>query len=447
MTSNRQISVGLISLGCPKNLVDSELMMGSLIKEHFRVARSAYDCDIALINTCAYIDDAKKETIDHIFKLIDLKQKGKIRGLVVTGCFPQKYGKELKEEIPEVDACLGSSALDEIVPTIQSLLKGRGIYKTKKPSNPYNENIKRFNVSYPHSRYLKISEGCNHKCSFCTIPEIRGHYRSRPLNPILNEARRMLREGVKEINVIAQDITYYGMDTHHKPQLPKLIRSLDGLPGDFWIRLFYSYPSRITDELIEVIKKSKHVCHYLDLPLQHASDGVLKQMKRGITQSRTVKLIEKIKTKIPDIIIRTSFITGFPGEDARDFKCLMKFVEKTRFDKVGVFCYSDEESAPSFKLKKKVSKRLAEKRRDELMRLQQKISYSANRSLIGSQVKVLIDIPTNSKGVAQGRTYRDAIEIDGKVFVKSSKKLKNGDFVDVEIRSAGPYDVRGAMKE
>jgi len=443
--------VGLVTLGCPKNLVDSELMIGSLVKEGYTLAPSVEECDVALINTCAFIDASKKESIDQILDLAALKTSGKIQGLVVMGCLSQKYGEEVRREIPEIDAFIGTGDLEKIVPTVKSILKRKEaqetktIYEVGDPSYLYDDKSPRFQLTLPHTRYIKVSEGCNHTCSFCVIPQLRGSHRSRTIDSIVEEARQMVAAGVKEINLIGQDLTYFGVDTEGQLLLPKLIRALDQIPDIPWIRLFYAYPSFVTDELIETIAESEHVCHYLDMPLQHASDSMLKSMKRGITQEKTVKLVHKLRGAIPDLSLRTTFITGFPGETESDFLELLEFLKEMRFEKMGVFTYSDEPDAASYHLKTKVPSRVKKDRQERLMELQQKISLSANKALEGQTLEVLIDAPSSKEGIALGRTYRDAPDIDGKVFVKSSHQLKAGDVVSAKVARGLEYDLEAVL--
>jgi len=334
--------VGLISLGCPKNLVDSEVMIGSLLGKGYVLSPSVEECDIALINTCAFIGPAQKESVDNILELAELKTNGTIKGLIVMGCLSQKYGEDIKKEIPEIDAIIGTGELEKIVPAAEKIMEGEKMYEVGTPEFLYSHTTPRFQLTSKHTSYLKVSEGCNHTCAFCVIPQLRGKHRSRTIEDIVQEATRMVDNGVREVNLIAQDLTYFGMDTEGKLLLPDLVQALDVIPNMGWIRLFYAYPSMVTKRLIETIRDSEHVCHYLDIPLQHASNRVLKLMKRGITQEKTKEMLEEFRSTIPGLSVRTTFITGFPGETEEDFEILLNFVQQARFDKFGVFTFSDE---------------------------------------------------------------------------------------------------------
>jgi len=437
--------VGLVTLGCPKNLVDSEVTLGILAKNGFDLAPSVEECDIALINTCAFIDASKKESIDNILELAELKNSGRIQGLVVMGCLSQKHGDEVRREIPEVDAILGTGDFDKISSTLKSVLRGKPVFQVSNPLYIYDETTPRLQLTPRHSRYIKVSEGCDHACAFCIIPQLRGKHRSRPLVSIVEEARLMAASGVQEINLIAQDLTYYGMDTEGKLLLPDLIRAMDQVPNVNWVRLFYAYPSLVTDAVIEAIRESRHICRYLDMPLQHASDRMLVAMRRGITQAKTKTLIEKLRSRIPDLSLRTTFIVGFPGETEEDFEQLTAFIRETRFDKVGVFTYSDEEHAVSHDFKDKVPQKTKEKRRDILMSLQQEISLEIHRALEGKICDVLVDEITE-KGDVIGRTHRDAPEIDGKMIIrKPARPVKPGDVVAVKVTKGLAYDLEGEI--
>lgn len=444
MTPRRPLSVGLVTLGCPKNLVDSEVMMGTLLKEGYVMAPSVESCDVAVINTCAFIEDSKKESIDNLLDLVELKKKGRIRVLVLAGCLPQKYGDEIKKEIPEVDAYLGTGEFYKITRTVREVLKGKQIYQIDNPEFLYDESTPRLGLTPVHSRYVKVSEGCNHSCTFCIIPQLRGRQRSRSVSSLIKEAQAMGRSGAKEINLIAQDLTSFGKDLGGRPLLPDLIRELDKIKEIHWIRLLYTYPTSVTDEMIKAIRESKKVCHYLDMPLQHASNKILKAMGRGASHEHAVRVIEKFRKAVPDSAIRTTFITGFPGETEKDFKVLEKFISETRFDKVGTFIYSDERDAASYRMKGKVPKKIKEARQRRLMELQQKISLEINKSMEGKRFEVLVD-EALSKTKALGRTYREAPGIDGNVILKADKKLKPGDLVQAIITKGLEYDLEAKV--
>jgi ribosomal protein S12 methylthiotransferase len=441
MISSPSIRVGLISLGCPKNLVDSEVMLGSLVEKGFEFSSSVDDCDIAVINTCAFIGPAQKESVDNILELVELKNDGKIKGLIVMGCLSQKYGDELKKEIPEIDAIVGTGEYSKIVPVAEKVMKGERSYEVAVPEFVYNSASPRIQLTSPHTAYLKVSEGCNHTCSFCVIPQLRGKHRSRTIPDIVIEATAMVERGVREINLIAQDLTYFGMDTEGKLTLPDLIEALDEIPGIGWIRLYYAYPSMVTQRLIDTIAKSKHVCRYLDVPLQHASDKILKSMRRGTDQAKTEKMLADFRAGIPGLSVRSTFIVGFPGETDEDFDILLDFIKRARFDKLGVFTFSDEKDATSYPMTDKVSEKTMQDRKERLMIAPQEASVFVNQSLVGREYDLLIDIPTNEEGVSIGRTYRDAPDIDGKVFLKSEKQYQAGDLVPVRITRGMEYDL------
>ncbi len=423
------VKVGILSLGCPKNLVDSEAILSEFSKKGYKIVDEVAKSDIAIVNTCAFIEDAKKESIDAILDLIQLKKEGAIKKIIVMGCLPQRYEKVLKKEFKEIDAFLGvedfsrSSAPDRIL------------------------------ITPAHYAYIKISEGCDNKCKYCVISKIRGQYKSRSINHILKDINTVYDNSngcLKEINLISQDLAYYGMDLYGKLSLAKLLLSLN--ENKFvketkklkWIRLLYAHPAHFTDELIEVIKNSNRICKYIDLPIQHINDKILKVMGRKTTKKNILDLIHKLRKNIPDIAIRSSLIVGLPGEGEKEFKELLDFMNEVKFQRLGIFTYSREEDTPAFHFKKQVSEKIKSQRLDEAMRLQQDISNQINASFFNKTLTVLIDeIDSKEAGSYVGRSYLDAPEVDGQVYVKSKKLLKPGDFVDVKITDTLEYDLVG----
>ena len=440
-----RVSVGMLSLGCPKTLVDSELVLGLLDKNRYQIAKHVSDCDIALLNTCTFINEAKEQSIDHILNLAELKKEGRIKALVVLGCLVQRYQKELEREFGEVDAFVGTgdylvlnSVLDQVVQ------KKRISYVGHSPGFLYTSEIERIPLTPRYTRYIKISEGCDHVCSFCTIPSFRGKHRSRTLNDIVREANQLVEEGAREIVLTGQDTTYFGRDIEKKFLLAELLKELNEIEKLKWIRVLYAYPSCVTDELIEAIGSLEKVCHYLDMPLQHISDPILKSMKRGMTKKSTSALIEKLRKRIPDLAIRTTFIVGYPGETDEEFHELLGFMEMAHFDRLGMFTYSHEEGSEAALLQDRVPESVKEKRFHEGMMLQQKISKRNNELLIGETLSILIEGKEGNKvNLYRGRSYMDAPEVDGLVYVSVPKGvgLEKGDFVSAQIMGAQEYDL------
>ncbi len=451
INQSKQISVGMLSLGCPKTLVDSELILGFLEPSRFRVAKHITDCDIAILNTCAFIQDAKEESIDHILKLVELKEAGQIKAIIVLGCLVQRYHSELQDELSEIDAFLGTADYEQINEVLNRVIAKKTFSQvTAKPGFLYTSKMNRIPLTPFFSRYLKISEGCDHVCSFCTIPKFRGKHRSRLIEDIVTEARGLIASGTKELILTGQDTTFFGRDTHHTYLLAKLLGELDSLNGLEWIRLLYAYPSCVTRELIHAIRDLKRVCHYLDMPLQHVSDSMLQAMKRGTTKKTSYELIRRLRQEIPDLAIRTTFIVGFPGETDDDFKELLDFMEYARFERLGVFMYSQEEESASSALPNQVKHSIKEKRFDKAMMCQQAISFENNNRLIGKKLQVLIERQSDSDpNLFEGRSYMDAPEVDGVIYVQTftQKKPRPGDFVSVQVTGTRDYDLVGLCTE
>lgn len=436
-----------ISLGCDKNTVDSEMMLGILANRGYEITDSEDDADAAVINTCCFIGDAKEESINNILQMVDLKEKGRLRAVVVTGCLGQRYTDDIHKEIPQVDAILGISGWDEIADCLDTLLK-----RNEKASDvikdiqlPALSGYDRLLTTGGHFAYLKIAEGCNKRCTYCVIPYVRGNYRSVPMETLMDEAKRLADRGVKELILVAQETTLYGVDIYGKKTLPDLLTNLSNIEGIRWIRLLYCYPEEITDELIETIKNNPKVCHYLDIPIQHASDRVLRNMARKTTRAEITERIAKLRKEIPDIALRTTMITGFPGESASDHKQMLEFVEEIGFDRLGVFTYSREEGTKAADMKGQLPEIMKRRRRDRVMKLQQKITFEKNENMAGSIVDVMIEGRLVEDNVYVGRTYRDAPGVDGEVFVECDRDLMSGDFIKVKVISSKQYDLVGEV--
>jgi len=438
--------VSLVSLGCPKNLVDAEVMLGYLSKEGFEVTTNEHEADIIIVNTCSFIKEAKQESIDTILDLADRKKEGTCRLLVVTGCLPQRYQEELARELPEVDIFVGTGDYPRIAEIIaeKSTTEGQLQY-TGDPNFLYDADLPRLKSSPSYTAYLKIAEGCSNCCSYCVIPSLRGSFRSRPMDKLMQEAEVLVAGGVKELNLIAQDITGYGKDLGTGASLEYLIRKLARLEGLKWIRLLYAYPDGITDGLIQLIKTEPKVCKYLDIPLQHISDPILKNMNRRSDERMITALVAKLREEIPGITLRTSLIVGFPGETEEDFKKLLHFVEETQFDRLGVFCYSREEGTPAAVMSDQISERVKRERYKKLMRVQARVSFKRNRLLIDSVEQVVVEgYSEETDLLLKGRSSRQAPDIDGQVYITAGE-ARVGDFVNLRITDSSDYDLIGEI--
>ncbi|MFR6017696.1 MAG: 30S ribosomal protein S12 methylthiotransferase RimO [Paraclostridium sordellii] len=436
------LKIALESLGCSKNLVDAEIMMGILNRKGYKLVGDFEDADIILVNTCGFIESAKQESIDTILDLAELKETGNLKLLIVTGCLAQRYAKELQEEIPEIDAIVGTGSYQQIDEIIEGLKKENNIVSLNDIEFAYNEDLPRYVTTPDYMAYLKIGEGCDNHCTYCIIPKLRGKYRSRKMEDILREAKDLASKGVKELVVIAQDTTKYGFDLYNEAKLPQLLEELAQIEGIKWIRIMYSYPESITEELVKVMKKYDNICNYFDMPIQHASNSVLKLMNRHTTKEDIKAKVEMIRSYIPDATLRTTIIVGFPGETEEDFKELVEFAKEVKFDRLGAFAYSREEDTPADKLPNHLEEDVKIRRRDELMLVQQEISKELNAQKVDNEYEVLIEEQIEDK-VYIGRTQGDAEEIDSIVYVKSDNKLNLGDFVNVKINNALEYDLMG----
>jgi len=431
------LKIGLISLGCPKNLVDSENMLGILKQEGFEVTLDTDNADIALVNTCSFIKEAEIESVRTILSLIEAGKK-----VVITGCLAQKHNKELQEAIPEAVGFVGAGDYQKIGEVIKNIVDiGEPVVEiSKKPDYKHFDDIKRFHITAGASSYIKIAEGCDYSCAFCIIPSLKGKYNSRTIESIVKEARELGKEGLSEVILIAQDTTNYGRDIYGKPSLARLLEELNGIDEISWIRSMYFYPTSLDDELLSAIAKLEKVVNYVDIPLQHSHPDILKLMGRPTIDNG--KIVEKIREKIPDVAIRTAFITGFPCETEEHFEHLHNFVEKYKFDKVGVFEYSKEKNTPSYKLKGHVPAKVKKLRKRQLMELQQGISREINESLVGREIPSIVETVGST---IEGRTYRDAPEIDGIIQIKTDEILTPGDVVSVKITAASEYDLFGTV--
>lgn len=437
-----------VSLGCDKNLVDTENMLGILKNKGFEFTDDEWEADIIAINTCCFIGDAKQESINTILEMAEHKKDARCKVLVVAGCLAHRYQDEIIKEIPEVDAFVGTSSYDKIADMINSVLEEKGISNFVEDANrmPMVE-ADRIVTTPGYYEYLKIAEGCDKHCTYCVIPKVRGSFRSFPIEYLVNQTKKLVEGGVKEIILVAQETTLYGVDLYGKKSLPKLLHNLGLIEGLEWIRILYCYPEEINDELIEVIKNEPKVCHYLDMPIQHASDNILKRMGRRTSKQELTDIVAKLRSEIPDIALRTTLITGFPGETDVDHEEVMQFIDECEFDRLGVFTYSREEDTVAAQMPDQIDEAIKEKYRDELMQLQQEISADRSAAMIGRTVRVMIEgfIPEDNTYV--GRSYKDAPNVDGLVFVECDRELMSGDFIDVKITGSTEYDLIGTIVE
>ena len=440
------LKIALESLGCSKNLVDAEIMMGILNEKGYRLTGDFDEADVIIVNTCGFIESAKQESIDTILDFADLKQTGNLKLLIVTGCLAQRYADELKEEIPKIDAIVGTGSYQNIDEIIGKLKEEHQIVSLNNIEFAYDETLPRYVSTPSHMAYLKIGEGCDNKCTYCIIPKLRGKYRSRKMEDIISEAKKLAEMGVKELIVIAQDTTKYGVDLYGEERLAELLEELAQIDGFKWIRVMYSYPESITEKLVNVISKYDNICNYFDMPIQHASNRILKLMNRKTTKEDIMSKVEMIRNIIPDATLRTSIIVGFPGETDEDFEELVDFVKEVEFDKLGVFTYSREEDTPADRLPNHIEEEVKLERQERLMLVQQAISEQKNNQKIGNKYEVLVEEQIEDN-VYIGRTMYDAEEIDAIVYIKSIRNLQVGEFVDVVITDALEYDLMGVLED
>ena len=441
-----EYKVGMIFLGCPKNQVDAEHMLALIDAAGCEIVDYVDGCDIVIVNTCGFIDDAKKEAIENILDMVELKKEGIISKIVVTGCLAQRYKDEIVTEIPEVDAVVGIGANGDIVKTIEEVMSGVDTIEKYPPRCDLPLEGQRILTTPQYWAYLKIGEGCSNRCTYCTIPSIRGNMRSRSMENVIEEAKQLAESGVKELILIAQDTTSYGLDLYGELKLPELLNELCKIDSIEWIRLLYCYPDRITDELIETMKKQDKIVNYIDLPLQHADDKILKAMNRRGDQAMIRNVIEKLRTEIPDVVIRTTFIVGFPGEGEDEFENLAVFVNEIEFDRLGVFTFSAQEGTPAYDMEDQVEEDVKTRRGEIIMQDQYSIMEEKNSEKIGKTYKVIVEDYDGYSDSYTGRTYMDAPEIDGIVRFTSDRDLDIGDFVEVEIFDVEDYDLIGEVK-
>ena len=439
------MNILFVSLGCDKNLVDTEVMLGLLAQNGHQMVDSEELADVIVVNTCCFIHDAKEESIQTILEMAEYKKNGRLKALIVTGCLAQRYKQEILDEIKEVDAVLGTTSYDKIVEVIEEALKGNKSLELEDIDALPLVDTKRLVTTGGHYAYLKIAEGCDKHCTYCIIPKIRGNFRSVPMERLLKEAEELVNQGVKELILVAQETTLYGKDIYGKKSLHLLLKELCKIKGLRWIRILYCYPEEITDELIQVIKEEDKICHYLDLPIQHACDDVLKRMGRRTSKAQLIDIIEKLRREIPDIALRTTLITGFPGETQQQHEELMAFVDEMEFDRLGVFTYSPEEDTAAAKMPEQVEESVKEDRQAELMELQQEIAFELAENMIGREVTVMIEGKVADENAYVGRTYMDAPNVDGLIFVETNEELMSGDFAKVKVTGALEYDLIGEI--
>ena len=441
------MKIMFISLGCDKNLVDTEMMLGMLAEKGYQFTDDEQEAEIVVVNTCCFIGDAKEESINTLIEIGRLKETANVKMLIAAGCLAQRYRKEIREQIPEVDVIIGTMAIDKIVEAVEE-------YQTKQYTT-FVEDIDRTPVSGKkrvvttggHYAYMKIAEGCDKRCSYCIIPKVRGSYRSIPMETLLKEANTLVEQGVKELILVAQETTLYGTDLYGKKSLPELLRKLSEIRGLYWIRILYCYPEEITEELIDTIAELPKVCHYLDIPIQHASDKILKRMGRRTNQQQLKDKIAMIRSKIPDMCLRTTLITGFPGESKEDHEQSMAFGDEMEFDRLGVFTYSAEEDTPAAGFPDQIEEEVKKDRQADIMELQQEIAFEKAEGMTGQDVLVMIEGKVADENAYVGRTYKDAPNVDGLVFVNTDRELMTGDFVPVHITGSYEYDLIGEIKD
>ena len=434
-----------VSLGCDKNLVDSEMMLGQLLEEGYEFTDDEEQAEAVIVNTCCFIGDAKEESINTILEMAERKKSGQLSALLVTGCLAQRYQAQIRKEIPEVDAILGTMSIDEIVEALKEALTGQGRDRYRDINDVPVYGKRRIVTTGGHYAYLKIAEGCDKHCTYCVIPKVRGRYRSIPMESLVEEAERLAKGGVKELILVAQETTLYGTDLYGEKSLHKLLKELAKVSGIEWIRLLYCYPEEIDEALIRVIKSEKKVCHYLDIPIQHASDDILKKMGRKTSGEALRSVIEKLRKEIPDICLRTTLITGFPGETENQHEELLAFVDEMEFDRLGVFPYSQEEDTPAAEMEDQISVEVKLARQAELMGLQQEIAFERAEDMVGRVLTVMVEGKVADEDAYVTRTYMDAPGVDGYLFLTTDANLMTGDFVKVQVTGSNEYDLIGEI--
>ena len=442
------MKVLFISLGCDKNLVDTETMLGYLSQKGYEITDDENEAEAVVINTCCFIHDAKQESVDVILEMAELRTKGKVKALIVTGCLAQRYSDEIKEEIPEVDVIMGTQAIEDIVEALESVLNNQSKDFLPDINKPLPALGKRMITTGGHFAYLKIAEGCDKHCTYCIIPKVRGTYRSVPMEQLVEQATQLVEDvGIKELILVAQETTVYGTDIYGEKRLPELLARLAAIRGLRWIRILYCYPEEIDDALIEEIATNEKVCHYLDIPIQHASDKILKRMGRRTTKAELEEIINKLRARIPDICLRTTLISGFPGETDDDYEEVLDFVDRMEFERLGVFTYSQEEDTPAAGMDGQLEESVKEERRDEIMELQQEIAFEKAEAMIGKCVLAMIEGRIADEDAYIARTYMDAPNVDGYLFINTTKELMTGDFAYVRITGSNEYDLIGELED
>ena len=433
-----------VSLGCDKNLVDSEYMIGMMADAGYQIIDDENEAEVIIVNSCCFINDAKEESINTILELAELKKSGRLKALVVTGCLAQRYKEEILEEIPEVDAILGTNSYEDIVHAVEEVLQGKTYQNLGTLDGLPKLTTKRSITTGGHYAYLKIAEGCDKHCTYCVIPSVRGHYRSVPMEELVEKAKELVKQGVRELILVAQETTLYGMDLYGEKMLHRLLDELNQIDGLYWIRIMYCYPEEIYDELIASIKRDEKVCHYLDIPIQHANSDVLRRMGRRTNKEDLIRIITNLRKEIPDITLRTTLICGFPGETKEQHEELMQFVNDMEFDRLGAFTYSPEEGTPAAEMEGQIPEEQKKEWQEEVMELEQEVIFDKNEEMKGQKLYAFIEGKVaDENGVYVGRTYKDAPEVDGYIFVNSSQELMTGDFVRVEVTGAYEYDLIG----
>lgn len=439
-----------ISLGCDKNLADTEMMLGTLVQRGFSITDDEAQAQAVVVNTCCFINDAKQESINTLLEMAELRKSGAVKALIAAGCLAQRYREEIQKEIPEVDVIVGTTAIDAIADALEEVLAGKPQNYLKDISHmpavyDHSAEHKRIVTTGGHYAYLKIAEGCDKHCSYCIIPKVRGHYRSIPMEELILEAERLVSFGAKEIILVAQETTLYGMDLYGEKRLPELLKRLCAIAGVYWIRLLYCYPEEITDELIETIRAQDKVCSYLDIPIQHASDRILKRMGRRTDRQELTDIITKLREQIPEICLRTTIITGFPGETQEEHESLLEFVDEMAFDRLGVFPYSPEEDTPAALFEDQVDEAVKLERQADIMELQQEIAFEKAQAAVGSTMLVMVEGRLSDEHAYVARSYKDAPNVDGFVFIQTERELMTGDFVRVKITGSYEYDLIGEI--
>lgn len=439
------MKIMFVSLGCDKNLVDTEMMLGQLYEKGYEFTDDENAADIVVVNTCCFIGDAKEESINTLLSMAELRKSGQLKALIAAGCLAQRYKEEIQTEIPEVDAILGTMAIDAVTEAVDEVLTGQKQNHYRDIDDVPVYGKKRIVTTGGHYAYLKIAEGCDKHCTYCIIPKVRGKYRSVPMESLIKEAAELAEGGVRELILVAQETTLYGRDLYGKKSLPELLKKLAGIPGIYWIRILYCYPEEIDEELIAAIKTEDKVCKYLDIPIQHASDRILKRMGRRTTKADLTAVIGRLRQEIPDICLRTTLITGFPGETKEDHEEVLAFVDETEFDRLGVFPYSQEEDTPAAEMEGQLEDSLKEEWRDEIMELQQEIAFEKAADMVGKVLTVMVEGKVADEDAYVARTYKDAPGVDGYLFINTTANLMTGDFVKVQVTGSNEYDLIGEI--